>query len=285
MKTKINYAGVDWITCTTVSDQVGSKWYQIFCRETSPGGLNSIVNNRWHNGYYAGFTANNIKFGYNPEIGYIMIASSDAANRLHPSLRIKPSRITRLDLCVDIVLPKAQPLAKIAYKQALKKGLSKARKYTLWSGSDQGSTLYVGSRQSQQYGRLYDKGVESKMADPGEYWRFEVEYKKPLSMAIGDHLDRFDGRALDTEITNRVGQWFSDRGVRSADHIAKGIAAPVLAMKVSTTENRKLAWLRTQVSPTVEMLIEAGLGRQVLLNLFQKPESIRRMLDESADLL
>ena len=40
-----------------------------------------------------------------------------------------------------------------------------------------GRTLVLGSRQSETYGRLYDKGLESGDADAGELERLEVEFK------------------------------------------------------------------------------------------------------------
>lgn len=285
MTININYQGVDWVTATSTSDKIGSKWYTLFASAAKEGQYRLPINDRWNNGWYAGLSIDGLKFGYNEKRGYILIASSDRANMLWPEIQAGPKRITRLDLCVDIVLPACRPLARESFALNSDNAEKGNRKYTLWGGNDGGSTLYVGSRQSSQYGRLYDKGVESGLAEPGLYWRFEVEFKKPLSMAMADNLTGLRGRSLDTEITNQVATWFVDRNVLCAENIARGQARPVMAMQRQTTVDRKLAWLRTQVSPTVRMLMEAGLGRQVVLALFQDTGDIKQMLDEADQLV
>lgn len=283
---KVNYSGVDWLTATSTSHDVGSIWYQIFTGHVKNYGSMALVNQRWHNGWYAGLEYDGVKFGYSESLGYILIASSDNANEIWPRVTVGPHRITRLDLCCDVVLPNPKSIAQQAFKRIMDaRKENSQRKYSLYKGTDGGSTLNVGSRQSSQYGRLYDKGVESGLAERGLYWRFEVEYKKPVSMAIAERLREHTEQTRSDEIQLQVSNWFTARQVTEATPLVTGEVEPIIVMQRETTTDRKLAWLRTQVSPTVRMLMEAGLGRQVALALFQDNGDIMRMMEDAKDLL
>lgn len=275
----INYAAIDWVTATTRKDSVGLRWFEIFQSFVDERNLKNLYNERWSNGYYSGISCEGLSWGYNDRLGYIIIASSEDADWLWPKIEIASTRITRLDLCVDCLYESPRDLAGTQYDYITATLLPKQRKYTHFKNSAGGQTLYVGSRHSQQYGRLYDKGAESSQAPMGRLWRYEVEYKKPLSGMVGEHLRMQDADKLESEIINRVSNWFYERGVLSADHIREGAVKPILVQKTITSVEKKLAWLRTQVAPTVHQLIEAGWGDDVLHSLLLQPSTIANILN------
>lgn len=274
----INYASVDWITATTKRDKIGLLWYEIFQRWLKFKGTTNLYNERWSNGYYGGIESEGLRWGFNDNLGYILIASSDTAAWLWKHIDPKPKKVTRLDLCVDILHSKPINLADVAYETIIGKIGDTNRKYALYANNHGGATLYVGSRQSQQFGRLYDKGVESGSAKPGILWRYEVEYKKPLSSAVTEKMALLESSDLEKEITNRVGAWFVERGVEAAREMVSGDVTPILAQKTITTVDRKLGWLRTQVQPTVHQLIEAGHGVDVLHSLMLTAEQVTEIM-------
>lgn len=276
---KINYAGVDWVTATSKSDEQGMQWWELFQHYVKVHELENLYNERWHNGYYAGVEAEGLRWGFSTNLGYILIASGEDADWLWRHLEPRPKRITRLDLCADVLYESPIDLAKYHFEYLEVSDYAKQRKYTCYTNSEGGSTLYVGSRQSQQYGRLYDKGIESSLAARGKLWRYEVEYKKPLSGQVADHIARIDNDGLEPEIINRVADWFLKRGVLSADKMLTSEVKPILVQKRITTAHRKLAWLRTQVKPTVHQLIEAGLGVDVMHALLLSPDKVADIMD------
>jgi DNA relaxase NicK len=122
-----------------------------------------------------------------------------------------------------------------------------------------GGTLYIGSRNSDQVGRIYDKAAESGQEKyAGRLWRYEVEFKGDRSKAAFSGLRRHSSqKTLAGEIQNAVWWWFSERGVpplfdKTSDRVAYEVGATV------TDTSRKLAWLSTQIRPTVLDLLEAG---------------------------
>lgn len=281
---KINYVGIDWVTATSANDGVGGRWYEILQNLAKTRSAVPDHIEQWSNGYYSGVGIDGLKWGYSGNLGYIMQASSSTANVVFPMIKQRPRRVTRLDLCVDVYLTKGpQHLARKAYAEVKEIG-EKQRKYSLFEGTDNGATLYVGSRQSQQFGRLYDKGVESKSAPPGLYWRFETEYKKPLSTEVSELLSELTSEERHEQIKNRVANWFADRHINVAKVLANAAASPIVVMQRQTSVDRKIAWLHSQVSPTVRMLIDAGLGRQVLLSLIQDVDHLPVLVREAMDL-
>lgn len=103
------------------------------------------------------------------------------------------ARLTRIDLAIDIH-DKFVDIPEL-YKM-LNDGRAKSAstKYNLIVGSDGGSTLYVGSRQSDKMLRAYDKAAEQ--AVPGFWYRFELEIKNDVANEIGKRLSTMTGFQL-----------------------------------------------------------------------------------------
>lgn len=277
---QINYASVDWITATSKDDQVGLGWYRLFQTWLKHNKGRDLLDSQWSNGYYSGIELAGLRWGYNVNLGYILIASSDTAAWLWRHIQPRPVKVTRMDLCVDVILAKPRDLAMDGYKEMCDIDPKAGVKASVYQNRDGGRTLYVGSRQHYQFGRLYDKGIESGLMEQGKMWRYEVEYKKPLSMQIAEHVSLMEGYELEKEITNRVGHWFDDRRVSSGADLVEGIVKPILVQKTTSTIDRKLGWLRTQVQPTVHQLVESGHGIDVLHSLLLTPKQIKEILGD-----
>lgn len=275
----IKYVGVDWLTMTSQTDSVGLHWYELYNRYKKEHLAQELRELPFHNGYYGGVRIGSLKWGFSERLGYILIMSGSDANSLYDKIRPGPMRVTRLDLCVDIALIKPAALAQENYNLWELRG-KKIPQYRLYKGRAGGDTLYVGSRQSPQMGRLYDKGVETGLTEPGKFWRFEVEYKKPLSGQVYEKI----APRLPTDRANAikatVGTWYDMRGVVSPVDIIKEDAIEVTVEKRITTRDRKLAWLRTQVAPSVAQLVSAGLGKEVLSSLLLDKRQLNAIWDE-----
>jgi hypothetical protein len=95
-------------------------------------------------------------------------------------------KISRLDLAVDIV---GESFSGQLVKKALEKtgNQGTARSYSTVEGHDGGFTLYVGSRQSERFVRIYDKAVQSGEANM-DWWRYELETKGDVARALANLL-------------------------------------------------------------------------------------------------
>lgn len=270
----IDYAGVDWVTMTSREDAVGMEWYSMFMRYRKEKLKEADKEFHFNNGYYAGSGIASMRWGYSDHLGYIILISGADAERFWQHLEPGQHRVTRLDLCVDF-----RPEKPTLMSQQLFAGASRERKaefpmLSLFVGPRGGDTLYVGSRHSQQYGRLYDKGVESGTEKPGVKWRAEVEYKKPLAGMMAGELILEDSVTRQQAIIDTVLHWFSDRDIRVLPESDNKLAITVSMEQRLTTADRKLAWLHSQVKPSVETLISLGLGKDVLKSLALDEEAM-----------
>lgn len=274
----ITNASVDWVTMTTSEDKVGYIWYGLYTKYRAQKQRQADIEKPFSNGYYTGLKIASMQWGYEKHLGYILIISGGDAEKLWQHLKPSDARVTRLDLCVDFVKPDVSYLAKDLYEGTTAERKREQPKLSLYLGPDGGDTLYLGSRHSQQFGRLYDKGVESSTAAPGRYWRAEVEYKKPLSGLMATELAEESSDERVGAISDTVINWFLDRGIRLMEDWESRPGMTISVEQRVTTADRKLAWLKSQVSPTVRQLISLGLGKEVMKSLLIEEDMLLQLL-------
>lgn len=138
-----------------------------------------------------------------------------------------------------------------------------------------GKTLYLGSRYSDRFIRIYDKGKQSKLPELNNFWRAEVEFHRGLAFSQARTLSSYPDEAKYVSVTvnrelSRVGiAWFP---ISSEPQRVPQALNPQRTQ--STNEARK-AWLRTQVAPTIKKL-RKQTSRTELLELLGLAEDQER---------
>lgn len=126
-------------------------------------------------------------------------------------------------------------------------------KVHLDQGYGAGDTLYVGSKKSDRFGRLYDKHRESKGEYPIGSWRWEMQTRKHFAVLAFALIE--EAEDPQAAIRGLVLDYFA----------AKGIPVPVDANfapaelhlgRAKTTDEQSLEWLAKYVRPTVRRLIQ-----------------------------
>lgn len=278
---------VDWLTCTTTSSQAGWYWYNTFRNYQNQIGeerkVPPMIKPMQRRGY-SGRSGEGMFWGQHRTQGYMLVTWGEAAQMVWPMVAPTAKRISRVDLAVTVELPKPDP--RLAQRGWDKNATATERQYAMIQNSKNGKTLYVGSRQSDQYGRLYDKGVKDLGREPGEVWRYEIELKsKPKNMALLQSMyDRWRLHGIDSaDVTQYVHQWFAVRGVSPKFSArGKGMPRPDLEATVMTAE-KKLRWLSQQVRPTITALIDAGLGDAAIRALGLEAEQLPFWSDDVLD--
>lgn len=114
-----------------------------------------------------------------------------------------------------------------------------------------GATLYIGSRQSDKYVRIYDKAKERKLKDV--LWvRLEIELKKATATKIAKML------VGKSELEAGIMAQQMIKGVYNPDHAALQEALRVEPMRVGSTKNEEhntYDWIMGSVSKTLARLI------------------------------
>lgn len=160
-------------------------------------------------------------------------------------------KVTRIDLAVDVQMLEAVTQLprklKDTYKGVFDIQLIESRT---------GDTLYVGSRESGIFIRIYDKSEEYGL-ETGRVWRFEVEFKNEKAQTVASLLKK-QGIKIAQDIV-----WTALRS-RDVPSPKIGQTVNLKARKVTmSTADMKLAWLGKQVRPTVGYLVSIGKKKEV----------------------
>jgi len=255
-------AHVDWITTTWPADMTMTEiiepsrlhaWACSKYTQDMPG----TPLERWAWQGYIGWQSGQLSWGERPD-GFIVKVSGELAQHYWADGMPIGHNVSRLDVAVDVWWGEA-PDAVIASHNVETldaRILAKSRPWRVAcvNGFGDGDTLYIGSRKSVEFIRIYNKEKESN--DEPAYrgcTRYEVEYHDESARAIV--LRSGARRGGGAWLLGEVSSLLHRRGV--------GVLASLLASEPISTPTRraitpdegKLNWLRTQVQPTVKSLL------------------------------
>lgn len=155
------------------------------------------------------------------------------------------ANVTRIDIAIDHY----GWLDLEGYKAALDEGaaVTRARDWNLIDGRT-GKTLYVGSRTSEKFLRIYDKAAES--GHEGHWYRIELECKGDTARGVALHVD---GNGYD---------YFGDiiRGFCDWPNLFSWVSAttsPTLLEGIPRPEKRRdtYAWLMAAAAPSLAKVL------------------------------
>lgn len=278
-KCNVVNASVDWITCTASTKDAQSALWQVGQRVLNRNESEGEHTSRWHAHGYEGWTNGHVALAGRKDGCILRISGQEASNQWHKAFRAAEN-CSRLDLAVDCYFdPPMLELSRQIYRDAshVKPVNGRSPTRSLIVSGDGGSTVYIGARASEQYGRVYDKGIEAKMAPAGVWWRWEVEYKGGHSYALGDVLSRTDDHRV--AIVSNVAHWFRTRTTHS--YTSTDGFSSILLSRDPTSVDRALSWLSRGVRPTVQRLIDVVGRDRVLSALGLHPQSVGAGLEPS----
>lgn len=184
----------------------------------------------------------------------LLQCSGGEASGLWRSRAASATNISRVDLaCTARPDNPSSEIARREYESASTRTRGRGRRtsYTLIRSENRGDTLYVGSRASDQLGRLYDKGRESGDEAYKDCWRWEVQYRREPAVSVVRALLQAE-RETET-IAATVARWFSDRGVGASYHTV-GEPLSTAPARAIPDDVRWLAWARRCVAPRAREL-------------------------------
>jgi hypothetical protein len=182
--------GVDWFTVTMPiglrSRFAASKVSRIMEMAVEKGEERKDTNRLG----FVGERINGLFYGFKGDTLMIIASGSTAAEQADFFLPMG-NNVTRLDLAVTLhdEIP-SRDWTEIALSQVMKDGRVEGGSLTTHriNGTPTGRTLYIGSRSSDRYIRIYDKTAESPETYAPTAWRWEIEYKRPRSGVVASRL-------------------------------------------------------------------------------------------------
>jgi DNA relaxase NicK len=219
---------------------------------------------------YKGYQCESVRWGTRLDGSALFSSGDDAMKITHMLLHdldYDNVKTTRVDLCVDIALTKPSRgwLRSLRENEEFQAVQNKANRKTTVIESDTGDTLYIGSRVSGRFGRIYDKSLAYGV-DLGYVYRFELETKKQVAPAVFKRLfpekedstfswDCFSDRVRGI-IQTQFSQWGLNLNLSSSQK--EKIKAE---LRVSTIDTQ-LEYLSRSVAPMLVRLERAGYQQQ-----------------------
>lgn len=194
------------------------------------------------------------------EEGALVRLSSEAAQKHWRTVVLRAANVSRLDLQVTVRPDPPDPkLGAAVLRSALRwvKGREHAPKVAFHGGPAGIETVYLGSRSSETFGRVYSKEAESGDDAWRDCWRYEVETKGDLAVRVARLLAHDDHAARSIELF--VFDHFNNRGIRPRFERPNGDVRVAISRAKSDDETR-LKWLRESVAPVVSRLSDNGHG-------------------------
>jgi hypothetical protein len=268
------HSNIDWLTATCKGREPQIALYRMATEQLQVIKAQGNDLKSWHFKGYAGLQAQGYRWGKRADSSILVLSGTYAAEHWLAALGLA-TNVTRVDLATTVRL--SEPLPSFAWHiyevigQEPEEKLEN-RNLTCLSNNHGGETFYVGSRISDQSGRLYDKGRENpkKLDLPaGTLWRYEVELKRERAKSVAQQLLACAkaGQNVGNTIAETVQLWFFSRGVPSLiwSEADKGFD---LSLEARVTDDlATLEWLTSSVRPSVQRLIKKGKRRDVLIAL------------------
>lgn len=262
---------VDWLTVTARDWPIRE---ELFALSKDMIEYHKLLGNKvetWKFKGYQGIKAQGFRWGRRDDTDICMLSGRDA-NEFWPMALQMAQNITRIDLAVTILLNSPEPDFAQGCYLTLKDAAAGScgfKSLTFLQNNHGGQTLYVGSRASDQFGRLYDKGREDpddSTIDPGQLWRYEVEFKAHRAKRVGEELRRrlAEPLSIPTAISQTVQIWFFSRGIPLLNVTREGDIIDLEIQARITDDAITLEWLSNQVRPSIVRLEKNGKIKDVI---------------------
>lgn len=216
---------------------------------------------RWRGLGYAGFVSGGASYGVGPQ-GVIARLTGGSSAESWRTLYHWGAKCTRIDLQCTVRLD-SDPAERIAqdWETVVKrwKELKRAHEPHLHCGPYGPETIEIGSRQSERFGRIYDKRKESKLDHYSKAVRWEVEFKGSVAGMVAKHL--VDEGLAFTGIAPHVVGFFSK--YRVSLPAVQNFSAHTCAPRRETDVTKKIRYLHTSIRPLVQFLISSGRVQEV----------------------
>lgn len=271
MLTKSVFTGVDYIRLTANDHKPLEGWQAIalpeFVREEKAG---RKTHYRWLLGYQ-GRVGEHVFVGARDDGCMIQLSGAYAWHRWYDAARYS-RKCTRMDLQVTRpVAGEPGEFVRAVYELGKLSPKREGRPTELQiSDTPTGAKMVTsGSRQSETYGRCYDKYRESKIDAYKGCVRWEVEVKGQTAMDLCDWM--CENKAEPMVVRHIVREWWEKRGMPPnwGEDQEESMPPPE---KHTRNDQSKIAWLATQVRPSLALLVEHGKGFEALRALM--PETV-----------
>lgn len=262
MRGRVHSAQVDWLSCSATTPHASKGLWTLgqAALDVAEGKGEPLA--IWSGHGYRGHRAGGVRVGASAQGVVLQLSGSHASDKWKDAVATCEN-VSRLDLAVNIECDPVVPLIACDVYREIRHTPSrngKPPRHAWIQASDGGQTVYVGSRVSDRFARLYDKGVEQRSHEAGRLWRLELELKRKVADRCARRLATVSNHRR--ELAGIVAEHFRSRAnlrlpirpsaVTCSDH------------QVPSTDDKALLWLSRSVKPLVARLMRAHGAPRVL---------------------
>jgi len=217
----------------------------------------------WHQYGYEGFSCGGVRLASRADSVLVSLSGASAQQHWQKFLPLA-SNCSRLDLQITgrFEISSSTMIAR-HYKAAARRNRSGKckRKVTLLRATDDSATIYVGSRFSDYFGRVYQKDRESGLEHYQNAIRYELEVKGKSALPLAKHIIGHSSPQVET--VSLIRHWFNVAGI--VLELPEQFHNSFIRISTSLPDDIKsLEWLTRDVKPTVQKLIRNGKLSMVL---------------------
>lgn len=268
--------GVDYFTVTGTTQKSRQRVWNFGMRIAEQERHRGNERRLWNWKQYEGFNCGAVQTGVRDDSSICRVAGGLAREHYREAFDVC-TNCSRIDAQVT-VRPNVEPQRWIAreFNRALAWSSTLDRPPAVdlhWSNNGT-ATAYFNKRVSDQFGRIYDKGLQSALPVLAGCVRYEVEYKNEMALHQMKSLVRSDSphRTICANLAN----FFAVR--RCAPRWNPEGTQTLVLHRPPGDRERQLEWIRRSVSPTVARLIASGDMVEVLKCLGLSEFALRRVV-------
>lgn len=264
---------IDYLTCAVHTEKLTRRWARWAHHIAQQEESSTERITPFRIGGYEGWHCGRLGFGTRQAAALIQ-ASGDLGRIAFDVLAPEADSITRLDIAVTVRLdPSQRPPGTRHYNEALLwyRSHPQAARPSYHGDADDGYTMYLGSRKSPRYFRVYNKAAEAH-EDPAQAehyagcWRYELQNNDATAAALAKHLLTLGEDERSSYIASGVYSYCFKHGLRPAYYPGESVSLTPGFRRRSDRDSR-LGWLDRTVRPVIEWLIETGNEAEVMAAL------------------
>ena len=269
----IKEVGIDYITATTVARHTATS-LDSFGRFVVDEQIAKGERDRAFTfSGYVGRSAGAATYGRRADGGIVRFSGNTAAEYWEHVVSLA-TNVSRFDLQVTLS-PSDGPTQRLRrhFEQVKKKATHRGKPatYKLWVGPGGPESLLLGSRASERYGRIYDKWLESKLAEYQGFLRYELELKGGMALKMAKQLE--SSKRQRSDVCAEISRFLTNRSIVVPE--LPGVSSSLVQELDVLSDGEigkarhttRLRWLRHSVAPCIKELIDAGMMDQVLVAL------------------
>lgn len=245
----LNVPQVDWLTFTSWDEGVYRgwvKWQRLQKGEIRVGRI-PRYEGAWLGSIFVGE-------GIQCESKHalIRVSGEDSHRAFSEIVECGDFKCTRIDIQITTELPAGYSARQLVDDLRAGQNGEYCRKVSMFENSDGKDTVYIGSRDTDRFARIYVKVIDEK-----EYLRLEVEYKsvwaETISKKYVEEPDCLAGVLMDFLLS--IGVDDSQGVIRGLEQLLDAVKAGIKLPSVVRDDDKTMGWIMSQVTPAIIRLL------------------------------